>query len=73
MREIMGHTTEETSLIYTEVQLKAKRRAIEQFEAIQFGSKVKRIGPKRTQIATPVATPALPVLNCKERACSSDG
>jgi len=73
MREIMGHTTEETSLIYTEVQLKAKRRAIEQLEAILFGSKARLNGPKRTQIATPVATPALQVVDSKERACSSVG
>ena len=57
-REIMGHTNEETSLIYTEVQLKAKRRAIEQLEEFLFGSKSKLIGPKRTQVATQVATAA---------------
>jgi integrase len=40
-REIMGHTNEETSLIYTEVQVKAKRRAMEQLEEFLFGSKSK--------------------------------
>jgi hypothetical protein len=54
----MGHTNEETSLIYTDVQLKAKRRAIEQLEEFLFASKSKLIGPKRTQVATQVATAA---------------
>jgi len=36
-REIMGHANEETSLIYVEAQLKAKRQAIDQLEAVLFG------------------------------------
>lgn len=44
-REIMGHTNEETSLLYTEAQLEAKRRAIEQLEGFLFGSQG-LIGPK---------------------------
>jgi len=72
-REIMGHTNEETSLIYTEVQLKAKRRAIEQLEEFLFGSKSKLIGPKRTQVASEVATETRQVIDSKDRACSSVG
>ena len=39
MREITGLTNDATSLIYIEVQLKAKRRAMEQLKVLLFGSK----------------------------------
>jgi len=49
----MGHTNEETSLIYTEVQLNAKRQAMEQLEEFLFGSKIEAYRTQRDPSCSP--------------------